>query len=680
MAQGSFSMDEVVFSDREVNYAINRRYSATTEFANMNPLSNNLYDNEANIILSPGFSAAGMARKNFDGSAPYDISGRVVASTQVLTAQTPSRGIWTAITSGTSSVIGDYRLDSNKYIGADFLVAAQVDGTQEGFNSAGVHEPTVGNLMYVRWRPPTSAKPNENAAANSQAPVYSQWYRVRDYNDPSVFFDRNMPDFGSGSGYPVYWIEYPFSATTAYWNSGTTAPGDVWSFSIVRTNHVMGTTTDMVAGASGYTSYASKEFNGTKRFFGLNDTIGAVGFAWHEDAYTGQTYGDLLMPNTTQLDLPDVMWHRQPGVNPGQATRGGHRFTDQASDVFFDEAAKTNYTVLYDGIDPNKIPVGRVYYELRLIMITDQELLTAMSYKSNRNFTLPKLRVELSEIPAPGTTVPVISEGNTYYFSYYMHANPTFAAETSYGFKESYPCANWTIVEGQNSSTGAGQYPVVSLDPGGFPYMRVYDEFEAFSGTGWVGNVFQLLFNELDTSQTGATGVDKVRPNVWQAVDDAEDLENNNGVYVGEPGETTINPNFMGTRVLSFGTKDIGTNNGVDVALNSPNYIASSATTTWTDTVAATGLTWGDEMFLNGNVKTVFGLRTEKLIATVSVGKDELNASKNGRFKGSKDLNTYITEVGVFNADGDLVAVGKPTYPIRKNAARHLLFQLEVNI
>jgi hypothetical protein len=102
--------------------------------------------------------------------------------------------------------------------------------------------------------------------------------------------------------------------------------------------------------------------------------------------------------------------------------------------------------------------------------------------------------------------------------------------------------------------------------------------------------------------------------------------------------------------------------------------------TTFQETISETGLTWGNETFLNGNVQTIIGQRIEKIVATVSVDKTELNSSINGGFNGSKDENTYITALGVFDDDGNLVATGKPTYPVRKNSARHLLFQLEINI
>ena len=109
-------------------------------------------------------------------------------------------------------------------------------------------------------------------------------------------------------------------------------------------------------------------------------------------------------------------------------------------------------------------------------------------------------------------------------------------------------------------------------------------------------------------------------------------------------------------------------------------YVIPSGQTSYVNYTGETGMTYGNEYFLNGNVTTTFGVRTEKLVTTVSVGKDKLNNSLNGGHDAKYDENTYITEIGVMNDRNELLAVGKPTYPIRKNTARHLLFQLEINI
>jgi hypothetical protein len=671
MALGRFSIDQVVFSDREVRYAFNRRYPVgDPKFANMNPTSDKLYGVENNKVLSPAFAAPGLPSRNFDGSNPYQIGNRVIASTQLLTARTESRGLWSAVTEGSNQEIGDYILDSNKY---------QTSGSTSGnqFLGSPNFQSFFGTLvsksfLYFKHRPPTSAQP----ALDTQKPIHSLWYRIRAAGD-LAFCDRDLPLFNGGS-HPYQYYCYPALSTTEYWNSGTTSPGEVWSLNIVRTSNVLGTN---ALGSTGYTAYGSKEFAGTRRYFGFNKEHRAVGFVWHQDKFTGNTYGDLFIPRTTQLDLPDLMWHRKRGILPGTAIKAGHRFVDAGSGIFFDDVAKSNYTELKDGTEPNAEVVGRVYYNLKVIVITDQELLTSMTYKSNRNYTLPKLNVELTDAHPDSTlsVSPWIQDGYTYYFTYYMRNNSPYSSEVSYGFKPASPCEYWTEVVGQNKPDGTGYYASVSFEPSGFPYMRDQTNMESLSGTGWMANQVQLLVNALPTAEAGASGVDRVRPDTWTAITDGSTAANTDGVYIGEAGHDNIRPQYLGTRMFNLHNGDI-TSGTIDYNGNTPAYVMPPAQTTSWSFTGATGVTFGDELFLNGNVKTTFGLRTEKLVATVSINKDELNSSKNGGYDGRIDESTFITEIALLNNRGELMAVGKPTYPIRKNDARHLLFQLEIDI
>ena len=99
--------------------------------------------------------------------------------------------------------------------------------------------------------------------------------------------------------------------------------------------------------------------------------------------------------------------------------------------------------------------------------------------------------------------------------------------------------------------------------------------------------------------------------------------------------------------------------------------------------MALNGLTFGSESFFFGNIKTGIKATTFKTVITVLAEDTKLNSSQNASFNGLLDTSTFITEAGVFKADsrlGDvLVAVGKLSYPIKKNNTRYLLFQLEID-
>lgn len=714
MSQGTFNLATAIFSDREVNYRFNQRYPDTKGFAGLNVSNGNLFESSNNFILSPGFDAPNMPSRNFDGTLAYDISEKITFSEETLTARTESKGLWSAVTEGSLQKMGKYMLDPSKY---KFSGSASADDFPSNGNILRVSPNGIaenGDLLYIRYVHPQANLPN---VAENDA-VFSLMYRIVEsqpatspYYDYTL--DRNTLDFIIVSSINSFVYVYPYSAATDYWNSGTTEPGDVWSFACVRTNSEIGTTSSMIQNGSGYTTYGSREFSGTKRFFGFDADQRAVGFIWHEDNYTGKTYGDFFVPKSTQLDLPDVMWHRKLGRKSGEAKRqeGGHRFVDYKSKIHYDEKAKSNYTILYDGVDVNRIAVGRVYYELQIIVITHHDLLVAMSYKANRNFTLPKLKVDLRETHKDAGSTPFIEDGKTYYFTYQIASS-----DRDHAAQLPLPCAEWAKVNGITKADGTKYFPAISFPSDGFPYLRTISPFNSKffeSGTGFLLRKIQILMNEVNNSEEGAAlTADRVRTNRWSACTNGTLTASTNGHLDG--GQFGIQPQVLSTKVFNPRKEDFGFGVGFDFEGNSNYYVIPASMRSWMDYQSESGLTFGNETFLNGNVKTTFGIRTQKIIVTINLEKERLNDSltKSGRIvdqdgnianiasrnishsfggghksanaamgnKSKAEKDAYITEIGLFSDDGKLMATGKPTRPIKKSKDRHLIFQLEINI
>ena len=88
-------------------------------------------------------------------------------------------------------------------------------------------------------------------------------------------------------------------------------------------------------------------------------------------------------------------------------------------------------------------------------------------------------------------------------------------------------------------------------------------------------------------------------------------------------------------------------------------------------------LNFGDECFVYGTIKTGIAATIYKTTIQVFIDDSELNGSDNSTFDPELDTNTYITEIAVLDSGNNVVAVGKPTYPIRKNNIRWLTLQLD---
>ena len=122
-------------------------------------------------------------------------------------------------------------------------------------------------------------------------------------------------------------------------------------------------------------------------------------------------------------------------------------------------------------IDPNNLrTVGKVFPGLKIVVISDEELVAAMSYKSNRNYTLPDLSAEHVHCdPCTGCLLP----GQRMYLTYGLK----ISGDT--GMTTTLPCQRYTVVQ-NNTTTGAvifsGVYAINLID------ILLEKSFTSFSG------------------------------------------------------------------------------------------------------------------------------------------------------------------------------------------------------
>ena len=90
-------------------------------------------------------------------------------------------------------------------------------------------------------------------------------------------------------------------------------------------------------------------------------------------------------------------------------------------------------------------------------------------------------------------------------------------------------------------------------------------------------------------------------------------------------------------------------------------------------------LTFGDEYIFYGNVTAGIRATVFKSVLTAVMPDTQYNSTLNQSFDPTYDTDIYFTEVAVLDSKGDLVAVGKPTEPIKKNVNRYLAIQLEID-
>lgn len=657
LSLGQLTFDKALLSDREINYGIDRTGAYDIGCCNR-------------IIAPKDVNPTFSAPNSFDGSAAVPLN--ITSAKQIITAATETTGFFTGSTNA-------WAIDSDEYLGSNTIDYSTYvpDGTSDVTLASGGtgYFPTGGELVYIPWQPIQNSGTTYSADTMilSANPTNNLWYRVlsADTGTTTMTLDRPVPDFGGAATSQVFnTYFYPFNGVELYYGSAATVDTRVWNMNIVRTSSVEGTD----SGISGYTTYGSIEYNGTKQYLGFQDETRQIGIIHYTNEYTGNTYAEQLVEKSVVVDIPNIMWHRT-SASAGQAVQYGIKLQDYAGSTTFDPVAQTTYRELRDGTSTNDNVVGRVYHKLKMIVMTDPELLTALTYKSNRSYTLPALNLDTSSTPNSScsttildssNTTGILSTGYTYFVTYLTESDATYSSGTSYGYPQALPCQYIQRIDGSVDNSGNPQYLRAFFNTASFPYLRNSAGMDSFSGTGWNANKVQLLVNKVNLTQYPEVDLDTIPTDGWRLISSGT---TGNGLYTGATGNLTIDPTNLAGHQFIISQEDY--NSGSTYVLDNIFYDNNDINTS--------GLTFGSESFFFGNIEATIQATTFKSVMTILAPDTDYNSSNNSSFDGVLDSDTFVTEVGILNSNDTLVAVGKPTYPIKKNSSRYLAFQLEID-
>lgn len=651
LSLGNLRFEKAAFSDREIDYSVSR--TGQINLAN-------------NRVLAPKDDHPPFT--NLDGSDFIALGSQTVSSVkQFATATTTNQGFFTGNTNA-------WAFDPTQQIGSLRITYSAATTTPTGSTSvyydsgSATVTPEPGMLVYIPWKPiqnSGSTYSNDTLIASAN-PTNNLWYRITSANTGSneIIVDRPTPNFGgvlSDTSLNAYL--YPFNGVETYYGSAATVNTQVWNMNIVRTSSEIGTDSTI----SGYTTYGSVEYAGTRAYLGFSSDTRAIGIVHYTNEFTGNTYAEQLIEKSVEFYIPNVMWHHT-SADVGQALTYGITLYDSAGSTVFDTSAQSTYRELRDGTSSSNNVVGRVYHKLKIFVITDAELLNALTYKSNRSYTLPDPNVRLSANPkyplSTSEATGLVNSGKTYFVTYQVDSTRPYASGVTYGYPKPLHSGYIKKLDGETDAEGNTQFLVLDFPRSSFPYMRSSTGMETYSGTGWNANTVQLMIKEVDSSLN--YNINDVPADGWKLISSGF---SGNGIYSGETSDLTIDPlKLQGYQfVISREDYNSGTTFTLDTDFTVNNNINNS------------GLTFGSESFFFGNLKTGIKATTFKTIMTVLADNTRFNSSTNPTFDALQDESVYITEVGIFNENNDLVAIGKTTYPLRKDNSRFLGVQLEID-
>lgn len=264
-------------------------------------------------------------------------------------------------------------------------------------------EPEIGDIVMLKLTNPNSVDTNNlTVSRDENLPIL--FYKITSIisgsfltNNLIVEVDRNLPNYSTYIGslkcrIIIYLNNINTDYATDYINDNVFAfienyniPTEEvrhWNLSIVHPKEIEGVGTL----SKKFTSFNSIQYAGFASYIKNQNNVDRLGIIHYSNESPANTYGESLFENTAKLYIPTIMWHKNSNKTNGIV------LTTSGGSPFILSGLSTTYYNLYD--ENNNI-VGKAFNKLKIFTIEDQELLYAMSYKSNRNWTLPNYTLDL---------------------------------------------------------------------------------------------------------------------------------------------------------------------------------------------------------------------------------------------------------------------------------------------
>jgi len=694
LAQGQLNFSAWAIGDSEINYD-------RVSLIDNNPLSN---FGDINILspvdLQPNFKS--FVTKDGTTALNQFSSGQINTIKAIINNKATERGFFAASLDHTefTTLTGSTYAKSN-----GFATNSSFSGTSSLVIGTG-HTYSEGDFILFKYNNDVL---NTGLTANQNTiPVPHIWYQIIETgttinSGDTITVDRKLPNLSAStassqfiiypSGFTGY---YDLESPVAYWNTNTldfdsccdvsTSDVAVWNMNTVFSEDLIGMSGTGVQLTS-QTPYESHELFGSNSYIGMkspllgiNDAVMAasemvdacstpggsasdttkksLAIIHYSNNTISNYYGEFLYIDnasnkTVKVHIPDLMWHRRD-FSSGSGTTMGMTFLASGSTKYIG-TTQIEYVDLIE--DQNLIPteqtpmvVGMVLPQYKIIILSNDELIAATSYKSNRNWTLPPLTATLK---SPSGISGALNSTETMWLTY------TFENDGLSGLTTTLPCQDSIAITNTSSSVKDVEFKISDIDM--LPYMRKIED-TSYDGYGWYAYKFKVLYQ--------ITNGDRPSADAWKVFDYTSTALTN---IAGE----TIEPTELENQTPSANGFVI--DNGVTVAANNFSIMNSLNMNMFNN---PNSLQFGDERFFYGNIETYIGASIYKTTFNISIAANNFKYSSNPTRSSNESVikpDIRVSEIGIYDSIGDLVMVGKLSSPIKLQTGRTIMLELSMD-
>jgi len=493
---------------------------------------------------------------------------------------------------------------------------------------------------------------------------------------------------------------YDFITPAPYWQTDTLnfeSPCDVtnrentviWNMNIPWSENPAGLRPSVY---EDYSKYGSVTYIGTKEYLGYQEPSGqtdtsqvyfynsfdekiivrpqaqkAIGIIHYTNQDIDNVYGekfatqpydpqnptdDIGLARHFKLTMPTLMWHKSTGTTIGQTFWIDPPGYDLCTPYYIKSTKNVDmndpgirYYHLWDtnpDSNGNLNRIGKVFPDQEIIVIDDEEVIAAMSYKSNRNWTLPAPKLSLIT-PNACSSDSVVQSG--------LMTSPTqrmwvtYRFDTNTGATSSLHCNYYMSIQPDNTVTANTQNVAVRFGDE-FTFMS-QEQFSGYSATS-----MKLLCQIV-------TGDTRPSPTAWNVIDVTSAMTLTNG-YITMSGITgttfQINTDNY-TAALASPPYDLGPI--LDLPLNGE----------------PTKLNFGDEFYFYGNLETDITATIYEMKYLINLGRNQFTNTSNPTW--TKGTKSYVTEIGLYDSNKDLIVISKLQSPELRQGIQQYVVKLD---
>lgn len=514
----------------------------------------------------------------------------------------------------------------------------------------------------------------------------------------------------------------------------------IWNMNIPWTENPAGLQTVTY---KGYEDFGSNAYIGSKEYFGYNSESGQTdtSYTYYYNSfgeivevkpkeqkaiaiihYTNQTidffYGekfalqpyDATNPNNTtgqarnfKLHIPWLMWHKNPECCFGQTFwvdppgfDNLELFTPQYIKSTKDETMNQpgiRYYHLWDtntniNGEPNRI--GKVFPDSKLVIIDDEEIIAAMSYKSNRNWTLTAPQLSLVTPNTCGDTSDsidgIITSNNETMFVTYRISN-------DYGFTNSLHSNYYSKIEGNNNICNPDTSKNVGIRFGAEFKCLVQPGFNPATTTTTTNNIITTTTTHNLTTTTTTNNVSTTTTTVCPDIDKVpKGFFGTRFEIICQKVTTGQRPDPTQWKIIDF------TDQMSDLFIN--GYITEESITKNTFVITKDlydnaslydlseyidlprigdsddELNFGDEYYFYGGLETDIQATIYEMNYKVNLSFNEFQNTSNPTW--TKGTNSYITEIALLDDNKDVLVISKLQSPELRQGIQQFVVKLDL--